>query len=70
VTAKCILTNRLEDLNYHLAGRQAGMQSLDQHLIELNQSGTISGIETMRLASNPEAVASELRSHRQTAAAG
>ena len=41
------------------------MQSLDQHLIELNQSGMISGTETMRLATNPEAVGVGLRALRQ-----
>ena len=57
--------NRLKDLNYFIESRQGGMQSLDQHLIELNQSGVISGTETMRLATNPEAVGVELRALRQ-----
>jgi Tfp pilus assembly pilus retraction ATPase PilT len=63
----------LEELNlpgvvrefYYIEGRQGGMQSLDQHLIELNQAGVISGTETMRLATNPEAVAVGLRALRQ-----
>ena len=37
----------------------------DQHLLELHQAGVISGTETMRLASNPEAVATGLRGLRQ-----
>ena len=60
--------NRLKDLNYFIESRQGGMQSLDQHLAELNQSGVISGTETMRLATNPEAVAVELRAHRHATA--
>ena len=60
-----IQENRLKDLSHFIESRQGGMQSLDQHLIELNQSGAISGTETMRLATNPEAVAVELRAHRQ-----
>ncbi len=59
-----ILENRLKDLDHFIESRQNGMQSLDQHLLELNQSGVISGTETMRLATNPEAVAVELRAHR------
>jgi twitching motility protein PilT len=66
---KSILENRFKDLSYHIEGRQGGMQSLDQHLIELHQSGVISGTETMRLANNPEAVGMELRALRQTAPA-
>jgi twitching motility protein PilT len=63
--SKSILENRLKDLSYYIEGRQGGMQSLDQHLIELNQAGVISGTETMRLATNPEAVAVGLRALRQ-----
>jgi twitching motility protein PilT len=63
--SKSILENRLKDLSYYMEGRQGGMQSLDQHLIEMNQAGVISGTETMRLATNPEAVAVGLRALRQ-----
>ncbi len=64
-----ILENRLKDLNYHITSRKGGMQSLDQHLIELNQSGVISGTETMRLATNPEVVGVGLRAQRQATTA-
>jgi len=67
-TSRAILENRLKDLNFIMEGRQGGMQSLDQHLLELHQSGVISGTETMRLASNPEAVATGLRALRQASA--
>jgi len=63
--SKSILENRVKDLSYYIEGRQGGMQSLDQHLIELNQAGVISGTETMRLATNPEVVAVGLRAGRQ-----
>ena len=65
VTSKAIVENRLKDLSYVMEGRQGGMQSLDQHLIELHQSGVISGTEAMRLATNPEAVGVGLRTLRQ-----
>jgi twitching motility protein PilT len=67
--AKSINENRLKDLIFYMEGRQGGMQSLDQHLLELNQSGVISGTEAMRLASNPESVGMGLRSFRQASAA-
>jgi twitching motility protein PilT len=66
--SRSILENRLKDLTFYMEGRQGGMQSLDQHLLELHQSGVISGTETMRLASNPEAVATGLRALRQASA--
>jgi twitching motility protein PilT len=61
----CIRDNRLRDLGHHITSRRGGMQSLDQHLMELNRSGVISGTETMRLAANPEVVGIELRTIRQ-----
>ncbi len=42
------------------------MQTLDQHLLELNESGVISGTEALRLATNPEVVGVELRAIRQS----
>jgi twitching motility protein PilU len=64
-TAKSILENRLNDLTFFIEGRQGGMQSLDQHLVELQHAGLISGTETMRLASNPESVGEKLRALKQ-----
>jgi twitching motility protein PilT len=69
ITSKPIVENSIKDVNFFIEGRQGGMQSLDQHLLELHQSGLISGTETMRLANNPEAVALGLRALRQASAA-
>jgi twitching motility protein PilT len=66
-TSKAILENRLKDLTFFIEGRRSGMQSLDQHLIELNQAGVISGTEAMKLATNPEYVGEGLRAIRQMA---
>jgi twitching motility protein PilT len=68
-TSRAIAESRLKDLKFIMEGRQGGMQSLDQHLLELHQSGVISGTETMRLANNPEAVATGLRALRQASTA-
>jgi twitching motility protein PilT len=69
-TSRPIVENKIHDVIYFIEGRQGGMQSLDQHLLELHQAGLISGTETMRLANNPEAVGVGLRAMRQSTAAG
>jgi len=68
-TSKAIQENRLKDLSFFIEGRRGGMQSLDQHLLELHHSGVISGTEAMRLATNPEAVGEGLRALRQATTA-
>jgi twitching motility protein PilT len=68
-TTRSIVEGRIKDLNFLIESRQGGMQSLDQHLLELHQAGLISGTETMRLANNPEAVGVGLRAARQASAA-
>jgi twitching motility protein PilT len=67
-TTKPIVEGRIRDLNFFIESRQGGMQTLDQHLLELHQTGLISGTETMRLANNPEAVGVGLRAARQASA--
>jgi twitching motility protein PilT len=67
-TTRPIMENRIKDLNFFIESRQGGMQSIDQHLLELHQAGFISGTETMRLANNPEAVGIGLRALRQASA--
>ena len=64
-TSRAIHENRLHDLAFVIESRQGGMQSLDQHLVELQHAGIISGTETMRLASNPETVGEKLRALKQ-----
>jgi twitching motility protein PilT len=61
---RSILEGRMSDLSNFLEGRQGGMQSFDQHLVELYQAGLLSGTEAMRRSTNPETVASELRAAR------
>jgi pilus retraction protein PilT len=69
LTARSIMEGRFHDLANFLASRQAGMQQFDQHILDLYQSGVISGTEAMRLATNPEAVAADLRNLRRKASA-
>jgi twitching motility protein PilT len=65
--SKSIREGRFKDLSYLIAGRQGGMQTLDQHLVELHHAGVISGTETMRLANDPEFVGEKLRALKQAA---
>lgn len=63
--ARGLAEGRYDDLERQLTGRQGGMQSFDQHLAELYQAGELSGTEALRLATNPEAIASILRGARR-----
>ena len=65
-TTRCILENRWTDLSSYLGSRQGGMLQLEQHLLELYQTGVISGTEAMKLATNPETVAEGLRAMRRS----
>lgn len=62
--ARSITEGRMADLATLITGRQAGMQTFDQHLAELYQAGQLSGTEALRLATNSEAVATVLRGAR------
>lgn len=66
--ARSILEGRMGDLSNFLEGRQGGMQSFDQHLVDLYQAGLISGTEAMRRSTAPESVASQLRAVRSASA--
>lgn len=58
---KLILENRLAELHDYMKTGETGMQTFDQHLLSLYQEQVISGTEALRWASNPEAVAMEMR---------
>jgi twitching motility protein PilT len=61
VVSKEILDGEITNLPKVIASRDAGMQLFDQHLTDLYRSGQIRGIEALRLATNPEAVALTMR---------
>jgi twitching motility protein PilT len=67
--ARALAEARYDDLERQLTGRQGGMQSFDQHLVELYQAGEISGTEALRLATVSEAVASVLRGSKREGSA-
>jgi twitching motility protein PilT len=64
VTAKSLGERRFTDLRNLPAGRQAGMQKLEQHIVELYQAGLISGTEALRLANDPDVVSAQIRAGR------
>jgi Tfp pilus assembly ATPase PilU len=61
LVSKTILEGRVAEISHFLEGRQGGMQSFDQHLVELHRAGLISGTETLRRCTNPEVVGPQLR---------
>jgi twitching motility protein PilT len=61
VTAKYIMEDRIGDLGDYIATGQAGMQTFDRHLLDLYQRGIVEGAQALRIATNPEALALEMR---------
>ena len=66
ITRKFILEQRIAELRDAVETREAGMQSFDQHLIEMYDSKTISEEEALRAASNPERLSMEMQGIRRT----
>lgn len=61
VVSKYILENRIADIAEYVATRQHGMQTFDQHLLDLYHQGVVSGTQALSVATNPEAVALQMR---------
>ncbi|HEX5442646.1 MAG TPA: ATPase, T2SS/T4P/T4SS family, partial [Pirellulales bacterium] len=61
VTSKYIMENRIADLADYIATREFGMQTFDQHLIQLYRAGAINGVQALAAATTPEALALEIR---------
>jgi twitching motility protein PilT len=61
VTEKFILENKLAELHKYIETGESGMQSFDQHLLQMYRAELISGTEALRAASNPEALAMAMR---------
>jgi twitching motility protein PilT len=58
---KCIVENRIADLRDYLERGESGMQSFDQHILQMRREELISGTEAMRWATRPEALALAMR---------
>jgi twitching motility protein PilT len=64
VTEKYILEGRLQQLSEYVEGGDSGMQSFDQHLLQMYREKLISGQEALRHANRPEALATAMRGIR------
>jgi twitching motility protein PilT len=61
VVSKYILEDRIADIADYVATGQRGMQTFDMHLLKLYQEGILGGPEALDVATNPEALALEMR---------
>jgi twitching motility protein PilT len=61
VTKKFILENKLSELTSYIETGESGMQTFDQHILEIYNKKLISGTEALRWASNPDALAMAMR---------
>jgi twitching motility protein PilT len=61
VTSKYILEGRISSLADYIATSQRGMQTFDGYLLQLYHDGTLSGTQALSVATNPEALALEMR---------
>ena len=68
VSEKLILENRLNELTEYIENGEAGMQSFDQHLLQLYREEVIAGREALAHASHPQALAMKMRGVTRTGA--
>jgi twitching motility protein PilT len=61
VTEKFVLEGKLDQLTEYIEGGQSGMQSFDQHLLQLYTERLIASTEALRNANRPEALATAMR---------
>ena len=61
VTEKYIMEGKLAELTEFMEGGQSGMQSFDQHLLQMYKDRVISGTEALKHANRPEALATAMR---------
>ena len=61
VTEKFIGEGRVSELPAYVETREGGMQSFDQHLLDMYNAGIIRGTEALQWSTKPEALAMALR---------
>jgi len=62
VTAKFILEGRIGEIADYIATGQRDMQTFDMHLLQLYNQGIVAGTRALSVATNPEALALQMRS--------
>ncbi len=66
VTEKYVLEGKLTQLSEYIEGGESGMQSFDQHLLQLFGELLITGNEALKHANRPEALATAMRGIKYT----
>lgn len=66
VTEKFIEELRLDEIHAYMETGESGMQTFDQHLLEMFDSGMIRMTEALRAASNPEALSRHMGGIRRS----
>ncbi len=66
ITRKYILEQRIPELRDAVETRESGMQSFDQHLIEMFDQKLVTEDAALRAASNPERLSMEMQGIRRT----
>jgi twitching motility protein PilT len=61
VTEKLILENRLGEISAHMERGESGMQTFDQHLLQMYDEDLIRTTEALRWASQPDALSRRIR---------
>ena len=56
-----IADNQLDEIEGYMRNGESGMQTFDQHLLRLHESGEVAGTEALRWASNPESLSLAMR---------
>jgi twitching motility protein PilT len=64
VTEKLVLENRLVEIPAYIETGESGMQTFDQHLLEIYDQGLIRATEALRWASRPESLSMRIRGIR------
>jgi twitching motility protein PilT len=66
VTEKYVLEGKLAELTQYIEGGESGMQTFDQHLLQLFGERLIAGREALKHANRPEALATAMRGIKYT----
>ena len=61
VAEKYVLEGKLAELDAYISGGQNGMQTFDQHLLQMFQQRVIGTTEALKHANKPEALATAMR---------
>jgi twitching motility protein PilT len=69
VTEKYILEGKLAELTQYIEGGESGMQSFDQHLLQMFKEQLIPGREALKHANRPESLATAMRGIKYVARA-